>query len=116
MAAAFFNKYVNSGKAIAISAGTEPANQVHPVVLEIMKEEGIDLSNALPTLLTEKLAQDASLLITMGCGEKCPYVPGLRREDWPLRDPKGKSADEARVIREEIKVHVRELIKHEKLD
>lgn len=83
MAAAFFNHLVNTVKAQAVSAGTEPGERVHPEVQAVMSEIGIDLSGAKPQKLTEKLARDAQLLITMGCGDKCPYVPGLRRDDWP---------------------------------
>ncbi len=110
MAKAFFNKFA-AGKAVAVSAGTEPALKVHPEVLEIMKEEGIDLSDAKPTLLTTALAESASLLITMGCGEKCPYVPGLQVIDWKLEDPKGKDLDHVRKIRDQIKVQVLDLLK-----
>src|SRR4051812_35972224 len=94
MAAAFFNMLVDPAKARAISAGTNPGPQVHPEVLETMKELGIDLSNAKPQKLTEDLVQGAELLITMGCGEYCPYVPGLRRDDWPIEDPKGKPLEQ----------------------
>ena len=86
MAAAFFNQLADPQKARAVSAGTAPGPRVHPVVLEIMQEIGLDLSHAQPQLLTEELATGATLLVTMGCGEKCPYVPGLRRDDWPLPD------------------------------
>jgi arsenate reductase len=75
-----------------------------------MQEAGIDLSNAKPQKLTQELAEGASLLITMGCGDKCPYVPGLRRDEWPLRDPKGLPADEVRDIRDEVKSRVQNLI------
>jgi arsenate reductase len=75
-----------------------------------MQEVGIDLSNAKPQKLTDELAQDAQLLITMGCGDKCPYVPGLRRDDWPLRDPKGQPVEEVRAIRDEIKGRVQSLL------
>jgi protein-tyrosine-phosphatase len=75
-----------------------------------MQEAGIDLSNTKPQKLTQELAEGASLLITMGCGDKCPYVPGLRREDWPLRDPKGLPAVEVRGIRDEVKSRVQSLI------
>jgi arsenate reductase len=80
-----------------------------------MQEAGIDLSNAKPQKLTQELAEGASLLITMGCGDKCPYVPGLRRDDWPLRDPKGLPVEEVRTIRDEIKDRVQNLIDLEKL-
>jgi arsenate reductase (thioredoxin) len=110
MAAAFFNHLVDPQKAEAISAGTEPGLRVHPEVLAAMQEIGIDLSDAKPRKLTEELARGAQFLITMGCGDKCPFVPGLRRDDWPLLDPKGKSMDEVRAIRDEIKQRVQSLL------
>ena len=94
----------------AVSAGTEPAERVHPEVIEVMREIGIDLSQARPQKLTPELAQQADLLITMGCGDKCPYVPGLKIEDWPLADPKGKPVAEVRRIRDEIDRRVRDLV------
>jgi arsenate reductase (thioredoxin) len=115
MAAAFFNHLADPAKANAISAGTEPGLRVHPEVLVMMQEVGIDLSEARPQKLTEELARSAELLITMGCGDKCPYVPGLRRDDWPLRDPKGLPADEVRMIRDEVKARVTNLIDAERL-
>lgn len=108
MAAAFYNSLTKSST--GISAGTQPGERVHPEVITVMKEIGIDLSRTKPQLLTDDLAQEADLLITMGCGEACPYVPELRREDWPLTDPKGKSLDEVRKIRDEIKERVEKLI------
>jgi protein-tyrosine-phosphatase len=75
-----------------------------------MREVGIDLSNAKPQKLTEELARDAQLLVTMGCGDKCPYVPSLRRDDWPLRDPKGQPMEEVRAIRDDIRVRVQSLL------
>ncbi len=113
MAAAWFNALVNPQAARAISAGTEPGSRVHPEVLEAMKEVGIDLSNAQPTLLTRELAAGSELLVTMGCGEHCPVIPGLRRDDWPLEDPKGKSMDVVRRIREEVRGRVETLIGRE---
>jgi len=115
MAAAFFNQLTDPQKARAVSAGTEPGPRVHPVVLEIMQEIGLDLSHAQPQLLTEELATGATLLVTMGCGEKCPYVPGLRRDDWPLPDPKNLPAEQAREVRDQIKHRVEELISREYL-
>ena len=85
MAAALFNKLVDPAKARALSAGTTPGERVYPEVVAVMQEEGIDLSAARPQKLTAELAGEAQLLITMGCGDACPYVPGLRRDDWPLR-------------------------------
>jgi arsenate reductase (thioredoxin) len=113
MAAAFYNQLADRSKAEAISAGTEPGLRVHPEVLIAMQEVGIDLSNAKPQKLTQELANDASLLVTMGCGDKCPYVPGLRRDDWPLRDPKGLPMEEVRRIRDDIRVRVLGLLKAE---
>jgi arsenate reductase len=116
MAAGFFNQLADPQKAQAISAGTEPGERVHPEVQTVMQEVGIDLSHAKPQKLTEELAKDAQLLITMGCGDKCPYVPGLRRDDWPLRDPKGLPIEEVRTIRDEAKLRVQGLITREGLD
>jgi arsenate reductase len=110
MAAAFFNRLANPQIARAISAGTQPGAAVHPEVLAAMQEVGIDLSGAQPTLLTDELARGAQLLVTMGCGETCPVVPGLLREDCNLEDPKGKSAQQVRAIRDEIRRHVENLI------
>jgi len=115
MAAAFFNQLADPGKARALSAGTEPGERVHPEVQTVMREIGIDLSNAKPQKLTEELAKDAQLLITMGCGDKCPYVPGLRRDDWPLTDPKGLPIEEVRTIRAEVQRRVQELLAQEGL-
>lgn len=113
MAAAFFNALADPGRARALSAGTEPGERVHPEVAAAMLEVGIDLSAAKPQRLTEELARGAALLITMGCGDRCPYVPGLRREDWPLEDPKGKPLAQVRLIRGEIRVRVEELLGRE---
>lgn len=115
MAAAFFNQLADRTRAEAISAGTEPGERVHPEVFAAMEEIGIDLSNAKPQKLTEELARDAQLLITMGCGDKCPFVPGLRHDDWPLRDPKGQPMDEVRAIRDEVRDRVRSLFEREGL-
>ena len=115
MAAAFFNQLADRTKAEAVSAGTEPGSRVHSEVLAAMQEIGIDLSAAKPQKLTQELANDTALLITMGCGDKCPYVPGLRRDDWPLPDPKGRPMDEVRAVRDNIKVRVAELIRAEGL-
>lgn len=115
MSAAFFNQLADSSKARAISAGTHPGPHVHPVVVDVMKEVGIDLSEATPQKLTAELAEGADLLVTMGCGDECPYVPGLRRADWPLRDPKGLPLDEVRTIRDGIRDRVAALIAEEQL-
>jgi arsenate reductase len=113
MAAAFFNRLADPQKAQAVSAGTEPCERIHPEVQAVMQEVGIDLSDAKPQKLTEELARNAQLLITMGCGDKCPYVPSLRRDDWPLRDPKGLPIDEVRAIRDDVKFRVGQLISSE---
>ena len=113
MAAAFFNRLVEPSTAKALSAGTKPAERVHPEVLQVMKEVGIDLSAAKPQQLTEELVKDADLLVTMGCGDECPYVPGLRRDDWPLPDPKGQDMQQVRAIRDAIKKRVEDLLRSE---
>jgi arsenate reductase len=113
MAAAWFNRLADPKKAHAVSAGTQPATRVHPEVVEAMKEVGVDLADATPTKLTDALARQAQLLVTMGCGDDCPFVPGLARDDWPLDDPKGKSVEQVRAIRDEIRDHVRTLIERE---
>ncbi|MBI4533602.1 MAG: arsenate reductase ArsC [Candidatus Melainabacteria bacterium] len=111
MATAFFNALAHTVHVQALSAGTQPAEQVHPEVIQVMNEVGIDLRRCKPQLLNERLAQTADLLITMGCGEACPYVPGLKREDWALQDPKGQSLEKVRQIRDEIRKRVETLIK-----
>ena len=113
MAAALFNLLADPEAARAISAGTEPAWRVHPEVISAMREIGIDLAHVHPQKLTPELAQQAQVLVTMGCGDKCPFVPGARIEDWPLRDPKGQSLDVVREIRAEIESRVKDLIVRE---
>lgn len=110
MAAAWFNHLADPTKARAMSAGTEPGTKVHPEVLSAMQEVGIDLSDAKPQFLSDELAGPATLLITMGCGEACPHIPGLRRDDWPLEDPKGKSMERVREIRDDVKARVQGLL------
>jgi len=113
MAAAFFNALADPHRARALSAGTRPGDRVHPEVVEVMREAGIDLSEARPRRLTEDLTRDAGLLVTMGCGEECPWVPGLRRDDWPIEDPKGLPLERVRLIRDEIRARVEALISAE---
>jgi arsenate reductase (thioredoxin) len=110
MAAAFFNDMVDPAVARAISAGTRPAAAIHPEVLEAMREAGLDLGTVRPQVLSEELAEGADLLITMGCGDECPVVPGLRRDDWPLPDPSGESPDRVRAIRDEVRRRVSALL------
>lgn len=113
MAAAWFNRLADPAKARAVSAGTSPGTRVHPEVLEVMKESDVDLSGARPQLLTVELARGASMLITMGCGEECPVVPGVRRDDWPLEDPKGKPVELVRNIRDQVRSRVEALLDSE---
>jgi len=110
MAAAFFSQIADPTRAHAISGGTQPAERVHPEVVNVMREIGIDLGDKRPQRLTDALARGASLLITMGCGDDCPYVPGLSRDDWPIRDPRGQPLDEVRRIRDEIRDRVSALV------
>jgi arsenate reductase (thioredoxin) len=113
MAAAFFNALADRSLVRAASAGTQPEGRVHPEVVQAMAEVGIDLSGAKPRKLDDEVTQGASLLITMGCGDACPYVPGLRVEDWPLPDPKGQPMERVREIRDEIRGRVEELLDQE---
>lgn len=110
MSAAFFNQLADLELAYAISAGTHPADRVHPVVVDAMREVGIDLSSAKPQKLTAELAQNAEMLVTMGCGDECPYVPDLRREDWPFPDPKGQGIESVRQTRDEIRERIAKLL------
>ena len=115
MAAAVFNRLVNPAQGRALSAGTHPADRVHAVVVDAMREIGIDLSTARPQLLTPEMARSVDWLITMGCGDECPVAPGVEREDWPLPDPKGKGVDDVRAIRDEIASRVRDFIERQRL-
>lgn len=110
IAAALFNKYADRSKARAISAGTHPADHVHPEVVTAMRERGIDVSGATPQKLTPDLASAVNWLITMGCGDECPVVPGVRRDDWPIRDPKGQPAADVEAIIDDIDQRVRAFI------
>jgi arsenate reductase (thioredoxin) len=94
----------------ARSAGTTPADHVHPVVLEVMAALGIDLSDRKPQLLTRELAQWADVVVTMGCGDQCPYIPGTRYIDWQLSDPAGRPIEEVRTTRDEINRRVHDLL------
>ena len=110
IAAAFFNAIADPARARALSAGTQPGPRVHPEVVAAMREVDIDLSGATPRLLTDDLARTADLLITMGCGDACPAVPGLARDDWPLPDPKEQPLARVREIRDEIRARVEGLV------
>ena len=110
MAAALFNSTADPSKARAVSAGTQPGSCVHPEVVEVMREVGIDLAQVVPRKLTDDVAAGVDHLITMGCGEACPVVPRTKRDDWPLDDPKGQPIERVRQIREAIQTRVRALI------
>jgi arsenate reductase len=110
MAAAWFNRLADPTRAQAISAGTDPGPRVHPEVIEVMREVGVELSDAATTRLTDDLARQAQVLVTMGCGDQCPVVPGVKRDDWPLDDPKGQSIARVRQIRDEIRERVEMLL------
>src|SRR5580693_8158717 len=110
MAAAFFNRLVDPTKAQALSAGTQPGARVHPEVVAAMQETGIDLTSSVPRRLTDDLARRANVLVTMGCGEACPIVPGVERDDWPLQDPNGQTVERVREIRDDVERRVRRLL------
>ena len=111
MAAALFNLYADKDKAAGISAGTQPGTRVHPEVVTAMRELGVELSQIIPQKLSDELAATANVLITMGCGEACPYIPGLERHDWPLQDPKGQPVERVREIRDEVAQRVQALLR-----
>jgi arsenate reductase (thioredoxin) len=98
------------GRHTALSAGTTPGDRVHPEVVEVMRELGIDLSDRQPRLLTRELAEQADIVVTMGCGDECPFIPGKRYLDWDLPDPKGLPLDQVRAIRDGIAHRVTELV------
>ena len=110
MAEALFNRHADPGKARAISAGTNPGTRVHPAVVEAMRELGVDLSARVPQRLTDDLARQAQWLITMGCGDECPVVTGVHRDDWPLQDPKDQPPEVVKQIRADIGARVLALI------
>ncbi len=109
MSAALFER-AGGGRHVALSAGTRPADRVHPEVVEVMRELGVDLAGRTPQPLTRELAERADVVVTMGCGDECPYIPGKRYLDWDLEDPKGRPLDEVRATRDEIERRVDELV------
>jgi protein-tyrosine-phosphatase len=109
MSAALFERAA-AGRHGALSAGTTPAARVHPEVVEVMRELEIDLSGHVPRKLTRELAEQADVVVTMGCGDECPYIPGRRYVDWELEDPKGRPLDEVRATRDEIVARVDALL------
>ena len=114
MAAAFFNKLADSKRAYAVSAGTKPAQGVHKEVITVMREAGVDLSDAKPQYLSSDLCKDAHIVVTMGCGDECPLVPGVERDDWTIDDPKDQPIERVRQIRDRISKCVSELIRERK--
>ena len=110
MAAALFNALAEPSAARALSAGTDPAERVHPAVAQVMRELGLELGDARPRHLTRDLVARADVLITMGCGAACPVVPGVPHEDWPLPDPKDEPVERVREIRDQIRARVEALI------
>jgi arsenate reductase len=109
MSAALFERAAG-GRHRALSAGTTPADRVHPEVVEVMRELDVDLSGRTPQLLTRELAEEADVVVTMGCGDECPYIPGKRYIDWELPDPKGRPVAEARATRDDIARRVTALV------
>jgi protein-tyrosine-phosphatase len=109
MSKALFER-VADGPHSAASAGTMPGDRVHPEVVTAMRELGVDLEGVQPRLLTRDLAEQADVVVTMGCGDECPYIPGKRYVDWDLPDPKGRPLDEVRAVRDDIAARVRELV------
>ena len=109
MSAALFERAAG-GRHRALSAGTTPGDRVHPEVVEVMSELGIDLSGRTPRRLTRELAEEADVVVTMGCGDECPYIPGKRYLDWDLPDPKGRPLDEVRATRDDIAERVQALV------
>ena len=98
------------GRHIAASAGTTPADRVHPEVVEVMGELGVDLSDRTPSALDRQMAEQADVVVTMGCGDECPYIPGKRYIDWELQDPKGLPLERVRAIRDDIAERVDRLV------
>jgi arsenate reductase (thioredoxin) len=109
MSQALFERAAD-GRHAALSAGTTPGDRVHPEVVEVMRELGIDLDDRKPQLLTRELAERADVVVTMGCGDQCPFIPGKHYIDWELPDPAGKPTGEVRAIRDEIRPRVDELV------
>jgi arsenate reductase (thioredoxin) len=109
MSQALFERAAD-GRHVAMSAGTTPADRVHPEVAEVMREVGIEMADRKPQLLTDQLAERADIVVTMGCGDQCPFIPGTRYIDWELPDPKGRPIDEVRATRDEIGRRVSNLL------
>ncbi|WP_392341569.1 arsenate reductase (plasmid) [Leifsonia sp. P73] len=108
--AAGFMKELSGGAVDVLSAGSEPKDQINPMAIQVMAEEGIDIANEVPKILTTDAVKESDVVITMGCGDTCPIFPGKRYEDWELTDPAGRPVDEVRPIRDEIKQRVQNLL------
>ena len=108
--AAGFARSLSEDKVLILSGGSEPAEQVNPVAIEVMNEIGIDIAGYVPQKFTDELLQSVDVVITMGCGDTCPYIPGKKYIDWPLDDPKGQPLDVVRRIRDEIRSRVEDLL------
>ena len=108
--AAGFARELSNGDVLILSGGSEPADSVNPIAVEVMNEVGIDISTYVPQKYNDDLLNTVDVVVTMGCGDTCPYIPGKRYVDWPLDDPKGKPLEDVRRIRDEIKGHVTELL------
>ncbi|CAB4955479.1 MAG: heat-shock protein HtpX [Actinobacteria bacterium] len=109
--AAGFMSTLSGGKVEVLSAGSAPKNSINPIAVEAMAEVGIDIANNVPKILTTEAVQQSDVVITMGCGDTCPFFPGKRYEDWVLDDPAGQGIESVRVIRDEIKKRVEDLLK-----
>ena len=109
MAAGYLQE-LGAGRIEVLSAGSEPADQLNPVAVEAMREEGIDISSAQPAILTDGAVESADVVVTMGCGDACPFFPGKRYEDWALDDPAGQGIEAVRVIRDDIRSRVERLV------
>ncbi len=108
--AAGFLRELSGGRVEVLSAGSEPKDRINPVAVQVMAEEGIDIANEQPKILTTEAVKESDVVITMGCGDTCPIFPGKRYEDWDLTDPAGRPVDEVRPIRDEIKQRVQSLL------
>ncbi len=108
--AAGYMKALSGGAVEVRSGGSEPGNEINPIAIQAMAEEGIDISHGVPQLMTTEQVRDSDVVITMGCGDVCPFFPGKRYEDWELDDPKGKPLEEVRAIRDDIKRRVEALL------
>jgi arsenate reductase len=108
--AAGYLTHLADGQVRVLSAGSEPADELNPVAVEVMAEEGIDIAGATPQILTAEAVEESDVVITMGCGDTCPFYPGTRYEDWDLEDPAGRRVESVRLIRDEIKRRVTDLL------